>query len=213
MLALSLICTAIAALTNWYTRIRPNQRLETVSKPLTTILVMWVAVAADGPPTPTVLAIIGLVFCLAGDIALLDVIDQFIVGLVCFLFGHIVFIAMFASLHLPHPLWGVIAALGLIVHAVIVGRRIVAGATRKEPALRIPVTAYLVVIMSMTVVAAMTGTAWGIVGALAFVLSDTLLGWRAFVAEKPWMAPAVMITYHAALVGLALSLSLSLSLS
>jgi len=62
------------------------------------------------------------------------------------------------------------------------------------------------VIMSMAVVAATTGNAWGIVGAIAFVLSDTLLGWRAFVAEKPWMALAVMVTYHAALVGLALSL-------
>jgi len=206
VLALSLICTAVAALTNWYTRIRPNERLETVSKPLTTILVMWVAVAAGGPTTPTVLAVIGLVFCLAGDIALLDVVDRFIVGLVCFLCGHVVFIAMFVALHLPHPEWGVIAAVVLIVHAVVVGRRIVAGATAKEPALRVPVSAYLVVIMSMAVVAAMTGNAWGIVGAIAFVLSDTLLGWRAFVAEKPWMALAVMVTYHAALVGLALSL-------
>lgn len=206
MLALSLICTALAALANWYTRIRPHELAETISKPLTTVLVMWVAVAADGPTTPTVLAVIGLMFCLAGDIALLDVIDRFIVGLACFLVGHIVFIAMFATLHLAHPLWGVIATVVLLIHAAIVGKQIVVGASTKEPALRVPVSAYLVVIMSMAVVAAMTGNGWGIVGAAAFVVSDTLLGWRAFVAARPWMAPAVMITYHAALVGLALSL-------
>lgn len=206
MLALSLICTGLAALANWWTRIRPNTTVETISKPLTTILVIWVALAADGPPTATVLAVIGLAFCLIGDIALLDVIDRFIVGLAAFLIGHVVFIAMFVTLHLRHPAWGVIAAALLAVHAATIGRRIVLGATGKDPALRIPVIAYLVVITSMTVVAVMTGRWWAIAGAGAFLLSDTLLGWRAFVGEKRWMALAVMVTYHSALVGLALSL-------
>ena len=206
MLALSLVCTAIAAVTNWWTRVHPNARLETISKPLTTVLVMWVAVAADGPATPTTLAVIGLVLCLLGDVALLDVVDRFVVGLVCFLVGHIVFIAMFVTLHLPHPWWGAPLGAVLVVHGALVGRRIVAGASAKEPALRGPVMAYLVVILSMAVVAAMTGNWFGVGGAVAFVVSDTLLGWRAFVGEQPWMSPAVMITYHAALVGLALSL-------
>jgi uncharacterized membrane protein YhhN len=204
---MSLICTAIAASANWYTRVRPNQLLETVSKPLTTVLVMWVAVAADGPSTATVLAILGLVFCLLGDIALLDVVDRFIIGLILFLIGHLIFVAMFVALHLPHPIWGAVAAVVLVIHASFVGRRVVAGAAHKEPALKVPVSVYLVVIMSMAVVAAMTGNWWGIGGAFAFVLSDTLLGWRAFVAERAWMALAVMVTYHAALVGLALSLA------
>jgi alkenylglycerophosphocholine/alkenylglycerophosphoethanolamine hydrolase len=206
VLALSLICTGLAAGTNWWTRIRPNTTVETISKPLTTVLVVWVALAAGGPHTATVLAVIGLVFCLIGDVALLDVIDRFIVGLAAFLIGHVVFIAMFVTLHLRHPAWGVIAAVLLAIHAAIIGRRIVLGATGKDPALRIPVIAYLVVITSMTVVAVMTGRWWAIAGAGAFVLSDTLLGWRAFVAEKRWMALAVMVTYHSALVGLALSL-------
>jgi uncharacterized membrane protein YhhN len=206
VLALSLTCTGIAAATNWWTRVRPNTVLETVSKPLTTVLVMWVAIAADGPRAATILAIIGLVFCMLGDIALLDAIDRFVVGLVCFLVGHVVFIAMFATLHLPRPWWGLVLGAVLVVHAAIGGRRIVAGAAGKEPALKVPVIAYLVVILSMAVVAAMTGNWWGIAGASAFVLSDTLLGWRAFVEERRWMSPAVMITYHGALVGLALSL-------
>ncbi|MCU1389556.1 MAG: putative rane protein [Ilumatobacteraceae bacterium] len=206
MLALALICTAVAALANWSTRVRPNERLETVSKPLTTILVIWIAIAADGPRGSTVLAVIGLLFCLAGDIALLDLIDQFVVGLAAFLVGHIVFIAMFVTLHLRHPWWGLIAAVVVAAHAVVVGRRIVAGAAAQDSTLRTPVSAYLVVITSMTVIAVMTGRWWAVAGAIAFVISDTILGWRAFVRERSWMALAVMMTYHAALVGLALSL-------
>ena len=37
-------------------------------------------------------------------------------------------------------------------------------------------------------------------------VSDTLLVWRAFVEEKRWMSLMVMVTYHTALVCLALSL-------
>ena len=206
MLAAALVSTAVAALANWWTRVRPRRWLETVSKPLATIMAIWVAIAARGPHTATVLAVIGLVFCLAGDIALLDFIDRFVVGLGAFLIGHVVFIAMFVALHLRHPLWGISAAIVLAVHAAIVGRRIVNGATEQDAALQVPVTAYLLVITSMAVVAVMTGRWWAIAGALAFVLSDTLLGWRAFVREKRWMAVAVMMTYHSALVGLALSL-------
>ena len=206
MLALALVCTLAAALVNWSTRVRPNPRLETASKPLTTILVIWVAIATDGSRPATILAVIGLVCCLAGDIALLDVVDQFVVGLAAFLVGHVVFIAMFATLHLQRPIWGIVAAVVLAVHAGVIGRRIVVGATGQDRALQIPVTAYLVVISAMTVVGVMTGRWWAIAGAAAFVVSDTVLGWRAFVREQAWMALAVMVTYHAALVGLALSL-------
>lgn len=202
----ALVCTLVAAIVNWSTRVWANTRLETVSKPLTTILVIWVALAADGPLTPTVLAVIGLLCCLAGDIALLDVVDQFVFGLAAFLVGHAVFIAMFVTLHLDRPLWGVPAAVLLLVHATVIGRRILAGATSQDRTLQIPVTAYLLVISSMAVVAVMTGRWWALAGAAAFVVSDTVLGWRAFVREQAWMALTVMVTYHAALIGLALSL-------
>jgi len=205
-LAVALLATLVAAMANWSTRVRPNQTLETISKPLTTILVIWVAVAADGSRGATVLAVIGLVFCLIGDIALLDVVDKFVVGLGAFLVGHVVFIAMFATLHLNRPLWGLAAVVVLVPHAAIIGRRIVAGAAAQDQALKVPVVAYLFVITAMAVVAVMTGRWWAICGAALFVASDTVLGWRAFVAEKKWMALIVMMTYHAALVGLALSL-------
>jgi len=205
-LGIALLATFVAAIANWSTRIRPNEMLETISKPATTILVIWVAIAADGPRSATILAVIGLVFCLIGDVALLDVIDKFVVGLAAFLVGHVVFIAMFATLHLDRPLWGIAALVVLVPHGAIIGRRIVAGAAAQDGALKLPVVAYLFVITAMAVVAVMTGRWWAIAGATLFVASDTVLGWRAFVTEKKWMAITVMVTYHGALVGLALSL-------
>ena len=205
-LGIALLATFVAAIANWSTRIRPNEMLETISKPATTILVIWVAIAADGPRSATILAVIGLVFCLIGDVALLDVIDKFVVGLAAFLVGHVVFIAMFATLHLDRPLWGIAALVVLVPHGAIIGHRIVAGAAAQDGALKLPVVAYLFVITAMAVVAVMTGRWWAIAGATLFVASDTVLGWRAFVTEKKWMAITVMVTYHGALVGLALSL-------
>lgn len=206
MLTLSLICAAVAMLANWSTQVRPHLLLETISKPVATIMVIWVAVAVDGPRTATILAVVGLAFCLVGDIALLKVVDKFIAGLCSFLLGHLVFIAMFVTLHLHKPVWGIVAAAVLAVHSVTIGKRILSGAATNKPQLKVPVFGYLLIISSMTVVAAMTGRWWTIAGAIAFVISDTLLGWREFVGKKTWLPLAVMVTYHAALVGLALSL-------
>jgi uncharacterized membrane protein YhhN len=206
MLTIALVCTAVAAVANWSTRVRPNQLLETISKPVTTVLVIWVAIAANGPTTATVLAVIGLVFCLIGDVALLDVVDKFIVGLCAFLTGHLVFVAMFVSLHLDRAAWALPVLALLVVHVATFGRRIVVGASANKPELKVPVLAYLAIISGMSVFAAMTGRWWAIAGAAAFVVSDTLLGWREFVGEKKWLPLAVMVSYHAALVGLALSL-------
>ena len=45
-----------------------------------------------------------------------------------------------------------------------------------------------------------------LIGVTAFVVSDTILGLEAFVLKRRWMPLAVMVTYHTALIGLALSL-------
>jgi uncharacterized membrane protein YhhN len=206
VLAAALVATGVVALLNWWSRLRPNPTLETVTKPIVTILVMGIAIAVDGPRTATIWAIAALVFCLIGDIALLDVVDRFIVGLAAFLVGHLLFIGMFVELHLDRPWWGIAAAIALAIHVAIVGRRIVIGAAASDATLRLPVIAYLLAIVAMAIVAAMTGRWWAIVGALFFVISDSVLGWRAFVAEKKWMSVTVMVTYHIALVSLALSL-------
>lgn len=206
MLTLALACTGVAALTNWSTRVRPRARLETVSKPLTTVFVMWVAFAANGPTNATVLAVLALGFCLVGDIALLDIVDRFIVGLGAFLVGHLLFIAMAVSLHLDRPWWAAVAVVVVVLLAKFIAVGIITSAALAQPKLKWPVIAYFVVISSMAIVATATGNWWVIAGAWAFVISDSLLGRREFVRDQRWMALGVMVTYHAALVGLALGL-------
>ena len=71
----------------------------------------------------------------------------------------------------------------------------------------VPVRAYLAVISSMCVVGWATGNWLIMVGATAFIISDSILGWGQFVAERRWMHLAIMITYHVAIVSLALSLA------
>lgn len=194
---------------NWWTRVRPNPIAENISKPTATIIIGLIGVlrASDATPRSAVVwGAIGFVCCLIGDVALLSVIDQFIVGLAFFLLGHIAFVVMFALLGLDRPALALVAAAWLALLLVIVGRRIVAGARTHDRALTVPVSAYLVVISSMALVAWATGNVAAILGATAFVVSDAVLGWRRFVAKFAFADLAVMVTYHAALLGIALSL-------
>jgi uncharacterized membrane protein YhhN len=70
----------------------------------------------------------------------------------------------------------------------------------------IPVVVYMMVIAVMAVSAMAGGTALGMVGALFFMLSDSLIAEHRFVKERAWQPVGIMVTYHLALAGLALGL-------
>jgi alkenylglycerophosphocholine hydrolase len=201
-----LVATALAALTNWWTRIRPNDRLEIWSKPLTTVLVIVLALVSGAPPDQITVAVVALVLCLAGDVALMKVVDKFVLGLAAFLLGHVAFIVLFVQYGLKNA---VLAGIALILAAALVasvGNVIVQGAAHADAALKTPVLAYLCVICSMAVVGWSTAMPWVIAGTTLFVISDAILGWNQFVGQRRWMPLAVMVTYHGAIVSLALSL-------
>ncbi len=201
-----LVAAGLSAVVNWWSRWRDSDRVEAWAKPLTTMLVIGLALSSDAPTGQVATAVIALVLCLEGDVALMPAVDRFVLGLASFLLGHLVFIALFVQYGMPHLALGGVALVLVAVLAATAGRRIVAGAARKDAALRIPVTAYLAVISAMTVCGWATGRVWVIVGTTLFVLSDSLLGWREFVRDHAWMAVAVMVTYHGAIASLALSL-------
>ena len=194
---------------DWLARWRHDERLETVSKPAATvaIAVLAVVVGRGAPATAVAAAAVGFACCLVGDVALLPAVDRFVAGLAAFLLGHLAFVAMFVALGLHHPRWGLLAGAGVAGVAVTAGRRIVRGARADASGLVGPVTAYLAVISAMAVVGWATGRPAAAVGTALFVASDTVLGWGEFVRDRPWMSLTVMVTYHAALVGLALSLA------
>jgi uncharacterized membrane protein YhhN len=206
LLTLTCIATAIAAIANWYSRVKVNDRVELISKPLTTIGAIAIAALADGPRSATIVAVLALVLCLIGDVALLPAVDQFVVGLAAFLLGHVAFIVMFALRGFDRwPVSGV-AIVGVAALLGTAAVPIVRGAAAKG--LGIPVRAYLVVISSMCVLGWATGNWLIMLGATAFIVSDSILGWGQFVAERRWMHLAIMVTYHVAIVSLALSLAI-----
>lgn len=200
---------AVAAPVNWWSRRAASGRTEAVTKPLVTVAlgVLAIAVADDVPTVALIAAAVGFALCLIGDVALLPAVDRFLLGLGAFALGHVAFIVMFAALGVEQVWLGLLALVvaGLVVGAI--GRSVLRGAAARDRALRIPVAIYLVVITGMAVIGWSTGRLAAILGTTLFVASDAVLGWRMFVAERRWMAPTVMATYHGALTGLALSLA------
>lgn len=144
--------------------------------------------------------LIALACSLAGDVALMFP-GYFIPGLVAFLLAHLSYIALlkqgqawFASRR------ALLATLGFgaVMYAVLwVGGL--------PPALRAPVAAYVLVITLMAAQAIGRATvlrdkaAWGVaIGAVFFMLSDTLLALNRFVAPLPLAPLWVLSTYYAA---------------
>ena len=73
-----------------------------------------------------------------------------------------------------------VGIVGSAVLFAVVGRRILAA----SGGLRVPVACYLVAILTMATLACASLPAVGVVGAVLFVASDSLLGWRMFVVER-----------------------------
>jgi uncharacterized membrane protein YhhN len=202
----ALIATAAAAMTNWYSRWKKADRLELFSKPLTTVGAMAIAALAGGEGSATIVAVIALALCLIGDVALLPIVDRFVIGLAAFLLGHIGFIVMFVLLGLDRWRLAGVAVAGCALLLGTAAVPILRGAAVKGFGL--PVRFYFAVISSMFVVGWATGNWLIMIGATAFIVSDSILGWGEFVTERTWMHLAIMMTYHVAIVSLALSLAL-----
>jgi alkenylglycerophosphocholine/alkenylglycerophosphoethanolamine hydrolase len=203
------IVAALAVISDWWSKWRDRARVEMIAKPAATIAigVLAVLIADDVSAAALIAAIVGFVCCLAGDIALLPAVDKFVVGLASFLVGHAAFVVMFVLLGLDTWWLGLVAVAGVVAIAVFVGRPIVSGARTTDAALVVPVQLYLTVISAMAVAAWATGRPAAVVGSSLFVLSDSVLGWRQFVTGRRWMPVTVMVTYHGALAGLALTLA------
>ena len=203
---LFLIIALVVAVLDWIAVSLGRRSVEYVLKPLTMVVLICAAIAIDpSSGTAQTLLIIGLVLSMAGDVFLMLPSDLFVPGLASFLLAHIAYVLALAALGVePGPMFG-----GLVVAssaAWLVGRRIVSGATATDTALRLPVIAYMGAISTMVVFAFGTGTAFAVLGALLFFVSDAVLGWTRFVRDLPRGRLIVMTTYHLGQMGLVLSL-------
>ena len=172
-----------------------------IFKPLTMIFIIIIALLGKNPPSRKYkLAIAaGLIFSMIGDILLMLPVDLFIAGLVSFLIAQLIYTYAFRSGRsfrfrfipiLPFVVYGIL--IFVILFPWLNG-------------MAIPVAAYLLVIMVMAWQAwdqwDDKRTRWGLlafIGALLFVISDTILAVNKFVAPF-WAARLLTLTtYYAA---------------
>ena len=199
---------AVAAVANWWSRLGDGRRrTELWSKPLALTALIAVAVVLE-PVDQLVRAwfVVALLCSLAGDVLLLFGEKYFVLGLVSFLFAHLAYTFGFLAGDDWSSAGFLVGAAMMAVLAGVIGVRIVLAARRKERVLGPAVTSYLVAISLMFCVAMATGNTWAILGAALFVASDSVLGWRQFVADARWMPVTIMVTYHLGQAGLVASL-------
>lgn len=144
-----------------------------------------------------------LAFCLMGDILLLRE-ERFILGLVSFLIGHVLFILSFLSIRKWKMNWPICALLAVIAMAYFVFIYPSLGQ------LQFPVLAYVVIITTMSAMGVSifksdptNANRWLIVGVLLFMDSDMILAYNKFVSPIPLSSLAILSTYWIALYSLA----------
>lgn len=203
ILTIAAVITAVFAIQGEY---KPTRTQVYIFKPLTTLLIIGVALLGVSPnPMYKILILIGLVFCLGGDVFLMLPAKYFIIGLVSFLIGHICYIAAFVidggfllSLWLlPILVYG--AFIYWLLHPHL-GK------------MRGPVIAYVVIILTMAWQALAHWSLWqttsallAAVGAVTFVISDSALALDRFRKKFRSARIIVLSTYWLAQWLIALS--------
>lgn len=203
-----IVLIAASALVTIQAKLSANQRREYRFKPLTTGLVIVLALIATDPVSTRyhLLILAGLAAALAGDV-LLMLPDRFLPGLVAFLVAHVFYIAAFTVEGRGT------AAMWYGLPFLIYGVLLMALLWRDVGSLRIPVLVYAAAILLMGWQAAnrwiefeTTKTLLAMLGAYLFIASDSTLaverfrgGWR---SAPVW----VLSTYWAAQTLIALSI-------
>ena len=187
--------------------------LEYVLKPATMVALGAVVLALDLPGgqlrwwylAAIILSLAGDVFLMLPESAM-DPELSFVAGLGSFLVAHVLYVVGMVLLGVSGG-WLVIGTVAAVLVIVTVGRRVIAGARATDRRLFAPVMAYVVVIAVMIATSFGTGIIVGIVGALLFGFSDSVIGWTRFLRDFPHSRVVVMVTYHLGQVGLVLALA------
>ncbi len=176
-----------------------------MTKPLLSALFILAAISVPhSNPDYYGFILAGLLFCMAGDVFLIFFLSRklFMVGLVSFLAGHILYNIAFFSMGSPGPLTVIIAMLCIAIGvAVFLWLRPYLGA------MIIPVIAYIAIISMMVIGAAslvgnehlnFTGRALVFCGAILFYVSDIFVARHRFVKKEYLNRLAGLPMYYAA---------------
>jgi uncharacterized membrane protein YhhN len=150
----------------------------------------------------------GLLISLAGDLFMADESKWFLHGLTSFLIAHLFYIAAF-SLNRPAPGPDALSAIPFAIFGVVAFASLAGGVGD----FFFPTLVYTIVISAMGWRAAARYIArkrdpsglLALIGALAFIASDSMIAWNNFRQPFEWKQTAVMITYFGAQVLFGLS--------
>jgi uncharacterized membrane protein YhhN len=200
------VAFAFAAL-DWVAVAQRRSRLEYACKPGAALAFLATAAVLDpASNTARVWFCVALAACVVGDVLLMIPRDAFVFGLGAFVVAQVCFTIGFTH---EEPTAARLVA-GVVIVALVVGplawRFVHALRARGKTAMIAPVAVYIAVIAAMVVSAIAGGSAWGIAGAVLFLVSDSLIAENRFVAPRAWAPIAVMVTYHLALAGLVIGL-------
>lgn len=158
-----------------------NPSLVMVFKLLPMILIISLAILtkAENIISYKTLVIIGLIFCAFGDYTL----QWFIIGLICFLIGHLFYIRAFLTTNeTPVPiLITVCLSLYGAIMIIWIGWTLIQDS---NTILAMAVFTYMIVILVMGWTSFKTGSKLAIVGALLFIISDSILAINKFIDRK-----------------------------
>ena len=181
-----------------------------IFKPLTMVFIILIAILKTKayPAFYAFSIIAGLVFSMAGDILLMLPSDQFILGLVSFLIAHLFYISAFTyRSKIRHAPWTLIPFViyGILIYVIL---------SPYLGAMKLPVAAYIVVILVMG------WRAWerwsqtseksallAFIGAVLFIISDSILALNRFREPFAVARALNLSTYFAAQWLIALSIS------
>lgn len=196
-----------AVLATW-SQAASRRRLHLVTKPLTTGLVIAVAAAAAAPVPAAykTLVLAGLAFSLLGDVALMFPDKWFTAGLVAFLAAQVLYILAFKPLP-GHPV-----SPATFLPFVLFGLLMFFLLAPKLGPMKIPVFVYIAAITTMAGFAAGrfvdrggTRPLLAFVGAVLFLISDSVLAYDRFARKVPGARIIILGTYFPAQLLIALS--------
>ncbi len=192
-----------------YFDFKKNQTLRYITKPLTTILIIVLAFLqqTEGFDSYGYLIIAGLIFSLFGDIFLMLPTDKFIQGLAAFFVAHIFYIIAFSSGFGPY------FEIGYLIPAIIYAVIFLWVILPKTGSMKLPVLIYTLVLLVFMWQAtgryyylAETSALYVFVGAILFVISDSILAYARFVKNFRISQLIILSTYWGAQLCFALSI-------
>lgn len=169
--------------------------------PMALIILFALTTKSNLPRIYKRIIIAGLFVCMIAD----GVIYWFLAGLITFFIGHLFYIFAFRQMsQKPMPKWaGILLLLYSVGMAIwIAGSQFQVG----ETVLGFAIIAYIFIILMMGWTAIQTRFPLAIVGALLFIVSDSILAINRFVYPIASHEALIMITYYAAQVFIAASI-------